>query len=366
MSDADHKTLVRSMQEGDLQEADRIMRLAFGTFLGLPDPMKFMGDADFVMTRYKADSSAALVAEVGGQVTGSSFALNWGSVGVFGPLTVHPDYWNMGIARLLLEKTMGIFERWGTRHVGLFTFAQSSKHVHLYQKFGFWPRYLTAVMSKQVVGSGGISSGGGSNNNNNSTTAKGGGGLQPGRDACQTRYYSQTAPAEREVVLRECRSLTDAIYPGLDLRNEILSVDAQKLGDTILLLRRDEDDNNDIGRLVGIAVCHKGAGTEAGSGNCYIKFGAVRSARDNNNYDDNNNGNSDDQLSFDALLDACEEYARSENVLRIVGGVNMSRYNACKRMIDRGFKIDMQGVAMQRPNEPGYNLPGVFLIDDWR
>ncbi|HVX02731.1 MAG TPA: GNAT family N-acetyltransferase, partial [Nitrososphaera sp.] len=140
------------MQVGDLQDADRVMRLAFGTFLGLPDPMKFMGDADFVMTRYKADPSAALVAEVDGKVAGSNFALNWGSVGVFGPLTIHPDYWNRGVARLLLERTMEIFERWGTRHVGLFTFAQSSKHVHLYQKFGFWPRYLTAVMSKQVTG----------------------------------------------------------------------------------------------------------------------------------------------------------------------------------------------------------------------
>lgn len=33
------------MQEDDLEEADTIMRLAFGTFLGLPDPMKIMGDA---------------------------------------------------------------------------------------------------------------------------------------------------------------------------------------------------------------------------------------------------------------------------------------------------------------------------------
>ena len=38
--------IVRRMQESDLQEADRIMRLAFGTFLGLPDPRSFAGDAD--------------------------------------------------------------------------------------------------------------------------------------------------------------------------------------------------------------------------------------------------------------------------------------------------------------------------------
>jgi len=32
----------RPLGESDLPEADRIMRLAFGTFLGLPDPSGFL------------------------------------------------------------------------------------------------------------------------------------------------------------------------------------------------------------------------------------------------------------------------------------------------------------------------------------
>ncbi|WP_228369206.1 hypothetical protein [Candidatus Nitrososphaera gargensis] len=41
--------------------------------------------------------------------------------------------------------------------------------------------------------------------------------------------------------------------------------------------------------------------------------------------------------------------------------------HAYKKMIERGFRTDMQGVAMQRPNELGYNLPDIsYLIDDWR
>src|SRR6185503_7569476 len=132
--------LVRKMREDDLDEADGIMRLAFGKFLGLPDPTKFMGDANYVHTRYRADPLAALTAEVDGKIVGSNFALDWGTVGIFGPLTVHPDYWDKGLARLLLDETMKIFEGWGTRHIGLFTFAQSIKHVRLYQKYGFWPR----------------------------------------------------------------------------------------------------------------------------------------------------------------------------------------------------------------------------------
>jgi hypothetical protein len=30
------------------------------------------------------------------------------------------------------------------------------------------------------------------------------------------------------------------------------------------------------------------------------------------------------------------------------------------------MRTDIQGIAMQRDNEPGYNRPDVFLIDDWR
>ncbi len=77
---------VRPLREGDLSEADRIMRLAFGTFLGLPDPMTFMGDASYVRTRFKADPAAAFAAEVDGELAGSNFVSNWGSVGFFGPL----------------------------------------------------------------------------------------------------------------------------------------------------------------------------------------------------------------------------------------------------------------------------------------
>ena len=143
--------IVRPLQENDLPHADRIFRLAFGTFLGLPDPTQFDASADYVRTRWLADPEAAFGAELNGEIVGSNFATNWGSIGFFGPLTVRPDLWDRGIAKRLLTPVMDTFSRWGTKHAGLFTFAQSSKHVGLYQKFGFWPRFLTAIMSKPVA-----------------------------------------------------------------------------------------------------------------------------------------------------------------------------------------------------------------------
>lgn len=212
---------VRRMEEKDLAEADRIMRLAFGTFIGLPDPMAFMGDAQYVRTRWKANPGAAFVAEQEGEIVGSNLATSWGSVGFFGPLTVRPDYWDRGVGKLLMQPVLECFENWGTRHAGLFTFAQSQKHVSLYQQFGFWPRFLTAVMSTPVV--------------------------QPSSDSV-VETFSQLAKTDRDAVLFECHKLTDAIYQGLDVGDEIRAVDDQNLGETVLL--------RGGGKVRGLAVCH--------------------------------------------------------------------------------------------------------------
>ena len=299
---------VRPLAEPDLPEADRIFRLAFGTFVGLPDPMAFAFGADWVGTRWRADPSAILGAYVDGEVAGSNCVVNWGSFGLFGPLTIRPDLWDRGIVTRLLEPTMDLFTRWGIRQAGLYTFAHSTKHVHLYQKFGFWPQHLTVVMSTAVAR------------------------VTP--DGHATRFSADPN-------LAACRELTYSIYDGLDLEREILAVEGQKLGDTVLVW--------DGARVVGLAVCHCGAGTEAGYDTCYVKFGAARTARD-----------------FDRLLDACFALAAERSLARLTAGVNTARHGAYHRLRERGFRAEFQGVAMQRPNECGFNRPDAFVLDDWR
>ena len=45
---------VRQLAEADLSEAQRIMRTAFGTFLGAPDPDTFWTDFDYIYGRHAA------------------------------------------------------------------------------------------------------------------------------------------------------------------------------------------------------------------------------------------------------------------------------------------------------------------------
>jgi hypothetical protein len=46
--------IVRRLAENDISTADCVYRLAFGTFVGLHDPIQFSGDADPIGTRFRA------------------------------------------------------------------------------------------------------------------------------------------------------------------------------------------------------------------------------------------------------------------------------------------------------------------------
>jgi predicted N-acetyltransferase YhbS len=310
--------VIRPMRDGDLDAADRMFRLAFGTHLRVPDPMQFGGDSDYIRGRFHADPTSAFVAERQGEVVGSNFAIRWGTAGFFGPLSVRPDLWGGRIAQRLLEPTMQRFVDWKSTHVAFFTFAESAKHIALYGKFGFHPRFLTAVMACPV----------------------------PAARGPVPTVVSALSDGERTASLAEARALTNTLYDGLDLSDEIAAVASIGLGDTVLV-------RDGARGLRGLAVCHVGAGSEAGSGACYVKFGAVpigpTAAAD-----------------FDRLLDACEAFASSRGLTALLAGTSLAREGAYKRMQARGFRTAMQGVSMHRPNEPGWSRPEVWALDDLR
>lgn len=307
---------VRPVAEADLETVRRIFCIAFGTFLGVPDPENFWADREYIFTRWRTDPSAGLVAEIDGVVVASNFAAHWGSFAFFGPLTVRPDLWDRGIARKLLGPTMDLFAAWDVREAGLFTFAQSAKHVGLYQKYGFWPRFLTAITAKT-----------------------------PQAVQSRAHKFSSLKPEDQDQALSACRNLTGAVFDGLDVSREILGVSAQGLGDTLLIW------DGDV--LDALAICHCGKGSEAGNGCCYVKFAAVQPSPRAG-------------AVFNLLLDACEALAVERGLGRVEAGVNLGRANAYRQMLERGYRTFIQGVAMQRPDSPGFNRPDVYVIDDWR
>jgi RimJ/RimL family protein N-acetyltransferase len=314
---ANQSIKIGPLKETELEEADRIVRLAFGTFLGLPNPLDAMGDRSFLAPRWRSSNVKVLAAREDGRLIGSNVVTRWGSFGFFGPLTILPDHWNRGVAQRLLEATMKLFDRWGVRHTGLFTFAHSAAHVALYQKFGYWPRYLTAIMKREPAAD---------------------------KKLAEPALLSALGKQQREQAIEACRKLANKVDNGLDLTGELRSVLAQRTGDVVLTYSREV--------LDGFAVCMNGSGSEGGEKTCYVKFGAARS------------GTGAD-VRFDKLLDACDAFAQLRGATA-EAGVNLAREAAFRRMRAHGYRVAMQGVSMQRPHIDGFNHAGVYVIDDWR
>jgi len=298
---------IGSLKKNELEEAARIVRLAIGTYLGLPDPLAFMDDRQYMAPRFASPNVKVVAARDNGQLIGSNVVTRWGSFGFFGPLTVLPEYWDRGVAQQLLQATMEIFDGWGLRHSGLFTFPQSAKHIGLYQKFGYWPRYLTAVMTRTPEAA------------------------SPNKLA----LLSALKKPEREAAIQACAKLTHKIDKGLDLTGEIQALLKQRTGDVVMTPG-------------AFAICLNGPGSEGGQKICYVKFAAARNGE-----------------AFDKLLGAIDAFASSRNAA-IEAGVNLAREDAFRRMRAHGYRTTMQGVAMQRPHVNGFNHAEAYVIDDWR
>src|SRR5262249_48215198 len=101
--------IIRPLTAQDLSEAGRIIHLGFGTFLGAPEPEQFWMDMDYTNTHWRADPTATFGAELDGELVGSNFATRWGSVGLFGPVSVRPDLWDQAIGQRLMEPVMECF-----------------------------------------------------------------------------------------------------------------------------------------------------------------------------------------------------------------------------------------------------------------
>jgi predicted N-acetyltransferase YhbS len=305
-------TTVRPMRDADVDAADRVTRLAFGTHRGLADPTQTFGESDPVRSRFRARPEEAWVAELDDEIVGAVFATHWGTFGWFGPLAVHPGHWDGGIASQLLEPVLAAFDRWGVSQTALFTFPDSPKHLGLYQKHGFWPGSLTAVMTTSVEESDAVVS-----------------------------LLSEQATATDELA-----SICDELFPGLELTSELEAVATQAIGDTVLAVRD--------GRVEGFAICHRGPGSEATADDCYVKFGAVRPG-------------ADEASTFGELLTACSAFAVRSGAQRLVAGVNTARRGAYRAMADHGFRTTLLGVAMHsRPDGPTLDTPSHYVIDDLR
>ncbi|MBD1586750.1 GNAT family N-acetyltransferase [Pseudomonas typographi] len=306
---------IEDLGEADLPEAREVVRIAFATFMGVPAPGEFWADRDYVEGRWRAPHTAWFKIVQQGRIAAVAGVARWGSHAVVGPVAVLPAYWDRKLAKALMGRIVAQLDAWGVRHAGLFTFPDSPRHIGLYQRFGFWPRALTAVLDREVV---------------------------PGSAPLDEPHG---LPALSEQALADCAVLTGGLAEGLDVRGELQAVEVLGLGSNLLLY-------GEGGQLDSFAACHFGPRSEAGAEVCYVKFGAVR-------------GGEGVEVRFDRLIEACEGVARTTGQRRLMLGVNTARQPAYARLLNRGFAIRILGITLHR-GSGSYDRPECWVLDDWR
>ena len=310
---------LRPLREDELREADGIYRRAFGTLCGLADPLAFDGDAERVRCRWASDPDAAIALLEDGALAGTNFVSRWGSVGLFGPLSVDPARQGRGLAHPLVEEALRLLERPPVVLRGLYTSVADPRSVGLYQRHGYWPVGLAVLMQKAPA-----------------SAREAPAGLET---------LSRLSPDAQAEALSACRELSDQVFDGLDVTGEILSVGEQEAGDTVLL--------RDGSSLAGFAVCHAGKGSEAGSGRAAVRFAAVPSGEGGG-----------ERLRL--LLEAVESWAAAAGATVVTAGTGSGRIGAWQTLRAAGWLPFLQGVAMHHARHPGYDVEDVYVLDDWR
>jgi GNAT superfamily N-acetyltransferase len=333
------KVQIRRVKKGDLSRIRDVIEQTFADFLERQlgtRPRQAFGGAQYVHHRWLMEPWGCFVAEEdNAKIVGTALAVNWGSVGLLGPVAVLTNYQNQTIGQQLIRAVEDFFEENKVVLHGAVTYPTSPKHLLLYQRFGYRAKFLTAVMTRVLDRTPVVRPPIGS-------VAQKPPVKQPG---VTVRKYSSLEESKKKATLGRLHRITNAVCKGLDLSKEIEIVDGLALGDT-LLLERGKD-------LLGFAVYHAPGVSEAPAGALYVKYLAIDPAHKKVEY-------------LEHFVAAIEELAQELGLARVILPVYVKYHAAYSTLLRLGYQIEVTMVRMQRGKQEDYEDPTHLVLDDWR
>ena len=332
------KVQIRRVKKGDLSRIRDVIEQTFADFLERQlgtRPRQAFGGAQYVHHRWLMEPWGCFVAEEdGAKIVGTVLAVNWGSVGILGPVAVLTNYQNQTIGQQLIRAVEDFFEENKVALHATMTYPASAKHLLLYHRFGYRPKQLTAVMTRVLdrtpVPRSPLAS-----------------VLKPPvkMPGVTVRKYSGLEEAKKKAALARFHRITNGVCRGLDLSKEIEIVDGLALGDT-LLLERGKD-------LLGFAVYHAPGVSEAPAGALYVKYLAIDSQQKKVEH-------------LEQFVGALEELALEMGLARVILPVYLKYHAAYSTLVRAGYQIEFTMVRMQRGKQEDYEDPTHLVLDDWR
>ena len=332
------KVQVRRVRKGDLTRVKDVLEQTFGDFLERQlgtRPRQAFGGAQYVHHRWLMEPWGCFVAEEdGAKIVGTILAVNWGTVGILGPVAVLTHYQNQTIGQQLIRAVEEFFDENKVTLQGAVTYPTSPKHLLLYHRFGYKPKSLTAVMTRVLDRPG-------------ATRPPGVAVVKPPPKPTgfTVRRYSSLEEAKKKATLARLHRITNAVCRGLDVGKEVEIVDGLALGDT-LLLERGRD-------LLGFAIYHTPGVSEAPAGALYVKYLALDPQHKKVEY-------------LEHFVGAIEELAHELGLARVIVPVYVRYHTAYSTLVRAGYEIEFTMVRMQRGKQEDYEDPSHLVLDDWR
>ena len=236
-----------------------------------------------------------------------------GVEGWMGPLAVHPDYQGQGVGKMIVASGVDWLKSKGAKVIGLETMPRTMDNVGFYSSLGFTPGHLTVTLT-----------------------------LEAARAGTQSIAMSTLNPHERELALRQCRTMLQEQLAGYDYTREIVLTEQHQLGDTLFVRR-----GNDV---VSFAICHAAPLVEGrASEEIRVLKMVARTETD-----------------FDHLVTQLCSYARMKSARRIAIRVQGQYSDVYRRLMSRGARVRWTDLRMA-VHEYAESRPenGGIVLSNW-
>ncbi len=236
-----------------------------------------------------------------------------GVEGWMGPLAVHPDFQGQGIGKIIVNAGIEWLKERGARVIGLETMPRTMDNVGFYSGLGFTPGHLTVTVT-----------------------------LEAARAGIQSTALSALNSHERELALRQCRTLVSALAPGYDYTREMVLTGQHHLGDSILVRTGSE--------VRSFAVCHSAPLVEGrATDEMRVLKMVARTAAD-----------------FDTLVTQLCAHARVHGARRIAIRVQGQYGDVYRRLMARGARVRWTDLRMAIPGfEEALPADGGIVLSNW-
>lgn len=147
------------LRAGSLTDAERSGMICYEAFKTIAEEHAFPPDfpspeiaIELMHMMLGRPDVFALVAELNGEIIGSNFLWEGGSVAGVGPISIDPAEQNGGIGRRLMEAVITRAEQQGIGAVRLVQAAYHTRSLSLYTKLGFSPREPLVLLQGRPLG----------------------------------------------------------------------------------------------------------------------------------------------------------------------------------------------------------------------